>query len=172
MTNTLVNPLDLMDLPGYPFNERLLDIAVANLRGEVGWHIAPLVTETVSLPNRDYGQVLYLPTRKLVAVTAVRNMTPTTPVVLTGYTIRGNTLYLASGWPTGRLEVDMQHGYTTTPVDLLPVVAARIQAISDARDTTVSQYSTTVGGWSETLSYRAGAVDTTLDRYTLPAGVA
>lgn len=44
--------------------------AVEAIRGYCGWHIAPVVTEDVVL-NGDGGDVLFLPTMRLVSLTAV-----------------------------------------------------------------------------------------------------
>jgi hypothetical protein len=129
VTNDLViNPGDLDHLPGAPFSDEETDGAVADVRGAAGWHIAPVKTETVTL-DVSWGEPrLRLPTRKLLAVTAIRDTDTASVISSTTYRV---SLALAqvkrrsSCWPSGfgRIAVDMQHGYTACPPDLLAVIA-------------------------------------------------
>lgn len=132
MGNTLVSPAQLSDFPGAPFADALVDAAVAQLRNDAGgWHIAPVITETVTL-DHDGGRQLVLPTRKLVAVTEVRDVSGTTPTVLTDYRVdKAAGILERSCWPVGTavIEVDLEHGYTETPADLLPLVVQRLQTL-------------------------------------------
>lgn len=87
------------------------------LRAVCGWHVAPLITETVSL-LWDGGVAVILPTLRLDSITSVK---------LDGREVKGfswdpaGILYLerVGGRPRRALEVTMTHGYETVPLDLL-----------------------------------------------------
>ncbi len=149
MANTLVNPDQLADFPGAPFTPGVVDSAVAALRGDCGWHIAPELTETITVDGSP-DQTLILPTLRIVQITAIRDVTGTTPVVLTGWRTRATAglLWREEGWPTGyaAVEVDLTHGYTDTPADLLPAVAYYSQ--SQSTDSTISTES--LLSWTKT----------------------
>lgn len=170
MPNTLVDPTDIMDFPGGPFEDQVVDAAVASVRAEAGWHIAPQVTQTLTVDSYG-GTLLILPSRRIVAVTAVRNVT-TGSETLGNWTRMSGGIYRRTGWPIGVLEVDLTHGYATTPEDLLPAVAARAVRLMTPRDPELA--SRTVGQVAET--YRAGDGSTPTDpviaRYAVVAGVA
>lgn len=128
MANTLVDPADLLPYPGAPFSPEVVDSVAAEVRADADWHIAPAVTETVTVESQG-GRYLFLPTLRLTAVTAVRNVTDTTPVLLDGYRTQLTAEFHAGvlkrpyGWPCGVLEVDLTHGYDECPTDLLPAIA-------------------------------------------------
>lgn len=127
----LVIAADLNDFPGAPFAESVAESAGETVRAEAGWHIAPEVTETLTIDS-DGGRYLLLPTLRLVDVTEIRDVTNDTPRVLDNWRKSGKgILYRAGGWPAGlaALEVDLTHGYTECPPALLPAVAAYAQAI-------------------------------------------
>lgn len=149
MTNTLADPADLADYPGAPFTQAVVDAAVASLRGDCGWHIAPQATETLTV-NGSPTQTLILPTLYIVGITAIRDVSGDTPVVLTGWRMasRSGLLWRDEGWPDGFevVEVDLTHGYTDTPTELLPAVAYYSQAqLADSNVSTESLLS-----WSKT----------------------
>lgn len=167
----LVTSVELDGLPGAPFDDSIVSIASAQVRADAGWHIAPVVTETLTVDSNG-GALLVLPTRRIVSVTAVRDVTTGSDVV-SGWTRSGGYLYRSRGFPAGVLEVDLTHGYAFTPPDLLPVIADYARRVGDPRDPGVASRS--VGQVSE--SYRTdGATSTTvtpaLARYAVPAGVA
>ncbi len=149
MANTLADPADLADYPGAPFTQAVVDAAVAALRGDCGWHIAPQATETLTV-NGSPTQTLILPTLYIVGITAIRDVSATTPVTLTGWRMasRAGLLWREEGWPDGFevIEVDLTHGYTDTPAELLPAVAYYSQAqLADSNVSTESLLS-----WSKT----------------------
>ena len=149
MTNTLADPADLADYPGAPFTQGVVDAAVASLRGDCGWHIAPEVTETLVV-NGSPDKTLILPTLLIVEITAIRDVSGTTPVTLTGWRqqSRAGLLWRDEGWPDGFevVEVDLTHGHTDTPAEILPAVAYYSQAqLSDSNVSTESLLS-----WSKT----------------------
>jgi len=170
MVNTLVDPAALLDFPGGPFLQSLLDVAVAAVRFEAGWHIAPEVTQTVKLDGSET-TTLILPTKYLVNVTAVRDLTGNTPVAITGWRkTRSGMLSRDAGWPNGfeSVEVDMVHGHPSTPPELLPVIVDFYRAAKS--DPRVAQER--LGAWSATFR---GPLDETssaavLDRFTIRAG--
>jgi hypothetical protein len=149
MTNTLVDASELAGYPGAPFSPAVVDSAVAALRGDCGWHIAPEITETLTL-NGSPDKTLILPTLRIVEITAIRDVSGDTPVVLTGWrqASKAGLLWRDEGWPEGLevVEVDLTHGNTETPPDLLPAVAYYVQ--SQSSDSTVSTES--LLSWSKT----------------------
>lgn len=148
----LVTAEDLAGFPGAPFSDQVVRTVAESVRGECGWHIAPVVTETITVDSPG-GEVLLLPTLKIGEVTAVRDVTAETPRAVTGWRASpSGMLVLTGGWPRGyaAIEVDLTHGYTTCPDDLLGVIAER--AKRGIRDSTVQQES--LG--SRSVTYRAG----------------
>lgn len=130
MGNDLTSPAALANLPGAPFTDVAVDSAVAQIRNEAGWHIAPQKTETLTLDGPGTS-TLVLPSRLVDSVTEVRDVTdPAAPTVITGWRLGKTILYLDGCWPCGDavLEVDLVHGYAECPADLLPLVAAVARA--------------------------------------------
>lgn len=163
MTNDLVGPDDLAHLPGAPFTDAEVDSAAAALRKAAGWHIAPVRSETVALDIVPAEPVLRLPTRQLVSVTAVRRTSDATVYATTQYETSKRLARIrrrSSYWPCGyeAVEVDMTHGYTTCPPDLLPVIAQC--AVLARRDTTVR----TVAVDDASTTYTSSGVTAYLDR--------
>jgi hypothetical protein len=159
----LVVPDDLNDFPGGPFGQRRVMAAVAELRALAGWHIAPVLTETVTVDSNG-GCDLVLPTRRLVSVSSVNSWTSGWDVYSSGI------LYRSIGWPAGRLVVTMTHGFDECPDDLLPVLAAR-SAGSGGRDPSVASVS--VGNVQTTYRDGMGAsqADAAVSRYSVRVGV-
>lgn len=167
----LCQSADLTDFPGAPFTQDVVDSAIGEVRAAAHWHIAPQITETVTV--RAYGGFeLLLPTLNLVSLSAVRDVTdPANPITLSGWDssptaefkrgIVGNRF----GWPCRRpyavLEVDVVHGFETCPPDLLPVIAQT--ALDFRRNRAVSSES--VGSVSASYGSLAGSV---FNRYVIP----
>lgn len=123
----LATPGDLAGLPGAPFSEQAVTAAGEQLRRTCGWHISPEVEETLTVDSPG-GRVLWLPTRWVLDVTAVRDVSGSSPVALSGWRwSQGGMLSLESGFPAGfrAIEVDLVHGFELCPADLLPVIADR-----------------------------------------------
>lgn len=164
---------DLVAYPGAPFSASLVKSATEAVRGECGWHIAPVLTETLTLDCAG-GPMLRIPTLELAAVTAVRDVSGDSPVALDGWRkSKSGLLERPAGWPYGFevIEVDITHGYATCPADLLPAIAAVARAVS--MDVAVSQQGTgpysvtytnlsTLGAWLDRVSA------STIARYKLP----
>lgn len=129
----LVNVMDLDPFPGSPFDPDVVQAASAQVRARAGWHIAPEVTETVTINGFSGGQWLSLPTKRLTDVTAVRRA----GVAVTDYTwYSTGLLYRRRGWPAGAYQVAIIHGYPECPLDLVPLVANL--AARSTQDTTVA----------------------------------
>lgn len=118
---------DLVDFPGAPFPQSVVTAAGEAVRAAAGWHIAPAVTETLRIDS-DGATLLLLPTGRLTAVAEVRDVTGDAPSIITGWRVshRLGGLHRGTGWPCGfeAVEVDVVHGYTECPPDLLKIVAA------------------------------------------------
>lgn len=176
MANDLVSNTKLSDFPGAPYPVSVIDAVAEDIRHEANWHIAPVRTETVTLDGPET-QYLVLPTRRLVEVTEVRDVSGDTPVVLDGYRVNTRTgiLYRRTGWPCGTfvLEVDMEHGYAAVPADLLPEIARRCQA--DAALVTGSKSSVQIDDYSETTEESTGLAESrgnAVSRYRIDGGFA
>ncbi len=177
----LLDPADpaiLADFPGAPFAPQVVAAAAESVRSDAGWHIAPVVSETVLCDGSGWRPLLLLPTLRVVSVQEVRAYVGGLWVVLTGWRHAGSgMLYHPNGWPYGAagVEVDLTHGYAAAPDDLLPVVAARCQrALVDA---SITQRSETAGGRTSSESYNINrlqleAGSSGLGRYKLPGRVA
>jgi hypothetical protein len=171
--DTLAFADDLSSYPGAPFTADRTEAAVAAVRREAGWHIAPVRTETVTLDSGG-GYFLPLPTRKIVSVTAVRDVTSGSPLAVTGWSVRLSGLYLRgwAAWPDGLVEVDLVHGYATTPADLYAVIAARARQMDSQREAGLKQYAISRGPFSESGTVGDGVdVDPALAPYSLFAGI-
>lgn len=169
MTNTLASTSDLEGLPGAPFDSFAVDVAVAGVRADAGWHIAPVRTETIEVESRG-GQLLIIPSRRIVSVSAVRRVGATTETL--GSWRRTSGGLHRHWWPAGLLEVDLTHGYAKTPLELLPVIAEYARNMLDPRDPVVASRS--VGQVSETYRDTGGTttLHPTLANYAIPGGVA
>lgn len=145
MANTLVSAAELADFPGAPFADVIVDDAVAQLQILAGWHIAPVVTETIVL-DHDGGRDLLLPSRKVVKVDEIRDMSGSTPAVITGWRL-SPAGYVTGCWPRGTavLEVDLTHGYAQTPAPIRAAVArlaASLKRESGVQSVSIDDYST------------------------------
>lgn len=176
MTNTLIGSSDLAEFGSY--SETMVDIAVADLRAEAGWHIAPRVSETLSVRilgrrggRPGYMDELVLPTRDLpgapVTVSAVRAGGTT----LQGWTAAEGLLMRLWGWGfgAGLLEVDVTHGFTTCPRDLLPLLASLAEAAGSSRDPRVTSFR---NDGIQMVYASAYMVDPKIARYRVLGGVA
>jgi hypothetical protein len=121
----LVSVADLADFPGAPFVETRVESAGEAVRAEAGWHIAPVLTETLTVDGEG-GHLLFLPSLRVLEVTEIRDVTYDEPRVITGWRkSKRGVIYRAGGWPVGfeSIEVDVVHGYAACPAELLPVIA-------------------------------------------------
>ena len=167
MANNLVAPDALSGFPGAPFTDAVVDAAVASLRRTAGWHVAPSLTETVTLDGSG-GTRLILDTLRLTAVTEARNVLEATPSIID---VRWSKVGVLAGyfpWGFRSVEVDMTHGYDACPPDLLPLIANACQRIKV--DPTVASQG--AGPFTVTFRDVDGATQTVVDpglaRYVLP----
>lgn len=168
-TPDLVMPDDLESFPGGPFDASVVESAANWVRSTAGWHIAPEITETVTLDSSG-DPYLVLPTLKLSEVSAVRDVTdPDFPVTVTGWAKSRSkaVLYRRRGWPCGfeALEVDLVHGYEECPPELLPVIAERCQVSGVNRSVSQEQSGQEMVTY---VSQAGGRVPRELRRYQLP----
>lgn len=129
--SSLVSPADLADFPGAPHAASVVDAAAESVRAEAGWHIAPTVTETLTLDGVD-GTDLVLPSLRVIDVTEIRDVTEAVPVILSDWRLSASSGIVRRiyGWPwrAASIEVDIVHGHPRCPTDLLPEIAARCLA--------------------------------------------
>lgn len=150
--------------------QTLIDEATANVRSYCGWHIAPSVSETVTL-NGNGGKVLLLPSMYVTAVTAVTQDGIT--VADTDYDFDSAGILFNVGWwgilPRS-IEVTMTHGYAAVP-DVAAVILARV---SRAQASPGAAVRVQAGPFSE--QYESGGAGftgdeiATLNRYRLRPG--
>lgn len=102
-----------------------LNAAHQAVRRECGWHVAPIITETLVLDGRG-GKALLLPSKRVREVMSVLNDgTDVTDAVR--FSRRSGVLTLASGWSTevGSIEVTLEHGYSPAEAaDVAGIIAA------------------------------------------------
>ena len=162
-TDPLVDPASFTGFP-----PEAVASACDEVRGAAGWHIAPVITETLTLNGRG-GRVLLVPSLRIVRVIAVRDVTdPAAPRTLDDWRadIDAGMLHRSAGWPEGvaSVEVELEHGFATCPPALHAVLRERCQLAA-----------INAGIRSESLASRSvqfgnvGAIDTssTLDRYSV-----
>ena len=160
MTEPLLTPLDLEEFrSGDP--TRLVSAAGQEVRSYCGWHIAPEITETVTVEG--LGAALLLPTLHLTGVTAIVGVVDGVAIDMSD--VRWKPNGVVTGYPfVGDYEVTFTHGYATTPEDLAQVVAAvATRGLAGRRGVK----SWTRGPFGET--YDTDPDVAVLDRYRLPA---
>lgn len=104
-----------------------LNVAHSAIRGACGWHVAPIITETLVLDGSG-GPSLLLPSLRVRSIASVTNdATDVTDNVK--YSRRTGVLTLASGWScdVGSIEITMTHGFT---VEEVPSVAGLIVTLT------------------------------------------
>lgn len=155
--------------------DMLVGAADGAVRRYCGWHIAPSVTETVTVDSTG-SRTLLLPSMYVTAVTAVRDITDDTvdPVVLDGWRstvtprFRAGVLERRTCWPRGVLEVDLAHGYAEVPAEVQAVVLDLAEMLRNAiGGVTRRQVGAVSAQWAdEALAPQHKLV---LDGYKIPA---
>lgn len=160
VSEPLVSPAEVVGFPGAPFSSGVVSAAAGQVRDDCGWHIAPEVTETITLDTGG-GTVVLLPSLNVVSVNEVRREDGT---VIEGWKFRPHgVLRRAGGWPDV-IEVDFTHGYKACPPGLLSVIAERAQRIRGGGVKAES-----LSGRSVSLETAPGSVtDGVLSKYMLP----
>ena len=146
--------------------------ASAAVRSYCGWHIAPSITETVTVDGSG-GSVLLLPTLRLTNLADVVN--DGQPVSDPEWSVNG----LVRGKWTSKfrgITLTMTHGYDEPPPDVLVIVAdmAKARALDVVGASTVQAGSFGITFGTNSHVAQAGAVGisrmqrSVLDRYKLP----
>ena len=160
----------LPDLPA-GVNQEAWASTVADVRAYCGWHIAPEVTETLTLDGPG-GFVLHVPTLRLVDVVSITNdgTAITAPewsrngLIRRGYPY--DPWYGVWTWKMRGVVVEVTHGYETWPLDLLSVMASIAAtpsaALAGVKSVTSGAHSFTL---ESSLTVDQGNV---LARYQLP----
>jgi hypothetical protein len=138
-------------------------VACARVRRICGWHIAPVVTETITLPWSWSGRYL-LPSLHVVSVG-----TTVAGSAVTSDWSPGGALWLTSGNiappVNARLRgvsVTLTHGYETCPEDVRDIVAQMARQVGQRRVRSSAE-----GPFSTTYEVEEFGLD--LDAYRLPA---
>lgn len=168
MANDMATPTELAGYVGAPFTDAQVDAAVLSLQNLLGWHLAPVATETITF-DHDGGRTLILPSRKVVTVDEVRDVSGDTPQEITGYRL-SPAGFLTGWWPCGTavLEVDLTHGYDATPADVFPAIAAlaaQLNADGTVRQVSIDDFATT---FRSDITRGGGAVSNVISFYGLP----
>lgn len=122
----LVQASELAGFPGAPFLPAVVDAAAAAIRAEAGWHIAPVIFETIE-EETDGGTLVLLPSLQIEEIVEVRNAD--TGAVIPNWRVnkaRGVLHSRGGPWPEV-IEVDWSHGYAQCPPELIPVIVERSQ---------------------------------------------
>lgn len=100
--------------------------ACAAVRAYCGWHIAPSVTEDVTVDGSG-GNIQLLPTLHLTALTSITNdgTAVTDPEWSEAGMVRGNWTQKLRG-----VTANMTHGFAVCPPELLPVLRAIVNGSS------------------------------------------
>ena len=115
-----VDSSKLDELPGAPFAQAHVNAVVARLERALGWHVGPSRAETLTVWTSGFSDKLLLPSRNITDVAEVRGPGG----VVTGWQLTGAREAMLDGyWPAGRYEVDLTHGFSPLPADLLGEIA-------------------------------------------------
>lgn len=152
----LVGAADVADLPGAPFTQRELDIAADLIRGDCGWHIAPVLATSIDL-DTDGASSLLLPTLALREVLSVRDRARVTALDGWQYSTAG-ILERPAGWPRGRraVTVEFRHGLDEVPLELVSLVAKLARTGRSDLLPGVRTTAKTVGGVTHPTAYTDG----------------
>lgn len=118
MIEPIVSTVDVVDRAFW------LNAANQAVRSECGWHVAPVITETLTLDGNG-GSVLLLPSKRVKTLISVIN--DGVDVTAQVDHSRAGILELASGWTSrlGKVIISLEHGYEFVDVpDVAGVVAA------------------------------------------------
>lgn len=104
-----------------------LKAAQGAVRRECGWHVAPVITETLTLDGSG-SRTLLLPSKRVRALESVTN-DGRDVADRVKFSRTAGVLTLASGWScdVGAVEVTLTHGYS---VEEVPEVAALIVTLT------------------------------------------
>lgn len=94
-----------------------LNAATQAIRNECGWHVAPIITETLVLDGTG-GPDLLVPSLRVRSLSRVVNDGTVIDPSEVKFSRRAGVLTLRSGWSreVGSIEIEMTHGYTNEEV--------------------------------------------------------
>lgn len=158
----------------------LLAAATERVRNYCGWHIAPVITETVEI---DGASPLILPTLRLVQIVSIADADDATRTVDLStlrvgssgvIAIRRDTAYDLRWWLRARVVVTMKHGHDSAPdaEDVVMNMVERAQAraksglLAGAVQHQAGPFGTTLG--SASGIYLTDDDKATLDHYRFP----
>lgn len=166
-------PLDVGDLEAFQAGnpQFSLEAAVAAVRSYCRWHIAPVVTETVSVQGSGAG-TLILPTLRLTGVASVTDdLGVAADLTLAKWSTAGviQSTYWWSAWR--KFTVVFTHGYDALPADVRGVILSLADAGTSGVGGRVRQVGqvTYDNGGSASADDLTGAQKAILDRYRLPS---
>lgn len=138
--------------------------AIDAIRGYCGWHIAPVVTETVTVDGSGTWEQL-LPTLRLVALNSITNdgAAVLDPEWSTSGIVRGAWTRRYRG-----VVANMTHGYSEWPAELLSLAGDAVAAAGRGGVSSVTSRAHQVRFNAATLVAALGdGQQSTLDRYRL-----
>lgn len=144
-----------------PRVEPLLAGASAGLRKFAGWHIAPVLEETL-VGDGPGGRLLVLPTGRLLSVVSVDNGGETVDITTVDSSKLG-MLELRSGWWSSRfgaVSVRVQHGYDLADVEDIRQIVKQVtsNALSSPMGATREQAGTVSISWATTAPGVSGGL--------------
>ena len=133
-----------------PYDPDAVKAAERTVRDWCGWHIAPAVTETLTL-NGPGGQVLLLPSLRVTAITSIIEDGVTLDASAYEWSTAGVVKRIGGAWSTKlrTLQVNLTHGYDDCPENVYKEIG-RLAAASPGmpvgiRQAQVGQVSVTYG---------------------------
>lgn len=116
-----------------------LDAAHGAVRGHCGWHVAPIITETLTLDGSG-GSALLLPSQRVWNIVRALNdgLDVTSRVK---FSRRSGVLTLPGGWTSdvGSVEIEITHGYSPDEVPEVVGLIATLQERASAGSPAVAQ---------------------------------
>lgn len=139
----------------------LLAGASAGIRRYVGWHLAPVVEETL-VGDGPGGSILLLPTGRLLSVLSVDNGGDLVDVARVDFSAAG-MLGLWSGWWTSRyggVSVRVRHGYDLADVEDVKQIVKQVtaNALASPMGATREQAGTVSISWATTAPGVSGGL--------------
>lgn len=116
----LVSDADLAGFPGVSSSPVAIRAAAQAVRDACGWHIAPVITETIEVET-DGHRIAVLPSLRVVEV---KSVTTLDGVAVTGWRLDRTAGVIKSGRALPEvINVTFTHGYEKCPPSLFPVIA-------------------------------------------------
>lgn len=145
--------------------------AEALVRSYCGWHIAPSVTETITLRSAYGARVLMLPSLKVTAVSTVTYVGEAGTLAVEADFTTGVLRMSSAAWSGGLVTVTFTHGYSDMPFEVQAVLEGLTERMTDTPGmvTQVGAVRYATGGDGLPVGGILTASDkTVLDAYRLP----